>query len=138
MRSKWAAVEPRRSDPIAYLVERTPALQAARERTFRGRRTPSYDDRIRLGQLFDEPSPDIASRTPRRSRPIGGACSEVIALPVREEKEIANLAALVPARHSKRFEAAVNAAAAQIDEDIVFNSAVPGRRIISCSSISEA
>ena len=40
-------------DPIAYLVERTPALKTARDRTFRNRRTPSYDDRIRLGQLVD-------------------------------------------------------------------------------------
>ena len=33
-------------DPIAYLVARTPALKAARDRTFRARHKPSYDDKI--------------------------------------------------------------------------------------------
>ena len=41
-------------DPIAYLVERTPTLQTARERTFHGHRPPSYDAKIRLGQLCED------------------------------------------------------------------------------------
>jgi len=113
-------------DPIAYLVERTPALQAARERTFRSRRTPSYDDKIRLGQLFDEALRKYReARTAQVLAVIGASCAEVIALPVRQEKEIANLAALVSRSGLDQFEAAVEASAAQIDEDIAFNIGGP-------------
>jgi len=112
-------------DPIAYLVERTPALQAARERTFR-RRQPSYDDRIRLGQLFDEALRRYRdARTAQVVTVVRAACAEVITLPVREEKEIANLAALVSRSALEQFEAAVNASAAQIDEDIAFSIGGP-------------
>src|ERR1019366_7135188 len=79
-------------DPIAYLVERTPALQAARERTFRRRKQPSYDDRIRVGPMFHEALARYRDARPEEVFAAGGAfCAEVIALPVREEKEIANL-----------------------------------------------
>ena len=113
-------------DPIAYVVERTPALLAARERTFRGRRTPSYDDKIRLGQMFDNALHNYReARTAQVVAVVGASCAEVIALPVREEKEIANLAALVSRSGLDQFEAAVNASAAQIDEDIAFQLGGP-------------
>ena len=53
-------------DPIAYLVARTPALKAARDRTFRARHKPSYDDKIRFGQQFDQALTQL-SRGPHRS-----------------------------------------------------------------------
>ena len=113
-------------DPIAYLVERTPALQAARERIFRGRRPPSYDDKIRLGQMFDDALHKYReAHTAQVMAVVGASCAEVIALPVREEKEIANLAALVSRSGLDQFEAAVHASAAQIDEDIAFNIGGP-------------
>jgi hypothetical protein len=114
------------ADPIAYLVERTPALQAARERTFRRRRQPSYDDRIRLGQMFDDALRRYRDvRTEQVVAVVGASCTEVIALPVREEKEIANLAMLVSRSGLDRFEAAVHASAEQIDEDIPFSIGGP-------------
>jgi hypothetical protein len=113
-------------DPIAYLVERTPALQAARERTFRRRKQPSYDDRIRLGQMFDDALRRYRdARTEQVVAAVGASCAEVIALPVREEKEIANLAVLVSRSGLDQFEAAVHASAAQIDEDIAFSIGGP-------------
>lgn len=113
-------------DPIAYLVERTPALQAARERTFHRRRQPSYDDRIRLGQMFDDALRRYRdARTAQVVTVVGASCAEVITLPVHEEKEIANLAALVSRSGLDQFEAAVNAAAAEIDEDIAFSIGGP-------------
>jgi hypothetical protein len=114
------------ADPIAYLVERTPALQAARERTFRRRRQPSYDDRIRLGQMFDDALRRYRDvRTEQVVAVVGASCTEVIALPVREEKEIANLALLVSRSGLDRFEAAVHASAEQIEEDIAFSIGGP-------------
>jgi len=113
-------------DPIAYLVARTPALQAARERTFRGRRSPSYDAKIRLGQLFNDALLKYREeRTAQVMAAIGVSCAEVIALPVRDEKEIANFAALVPRSGLDQFETAVDASAAQIDEDITFGLGGP-------------
>ncbi len=113
-------------DPIAYLVERTPTLQAARERTFRGRRPPSYDARIRLGQMCDDALRQYRDgRTAQVVAMVGASCAEVMKLPVRAEKEIANLAALVPRAGLDQFEAAVNESAAQLDEDITFNISGP-------------
>src|SRR5579864_7187777 len=39
-------------DAIAYLVQSSPELQAARDRLFGRHRPPSHDERMRLGQLF--------------------------------------------------------------------------------------
>ena len=113
-------------DPIAYLVERTPALRAARERIFHGRRPPSNDDKIRLGQMFDDALQQYRdSHTAQVVAVVEASCAEVIALPVRGEREIANLAALVSRSGVDQFEAAVHASAAQIDEDIAFNVGGP-------------
>jgi hypothetical protein len=109
------------ADPVAYLVARTPALRAARERVFHGRQPPSRDDKIRLGQMFDEALRDYReAHTARVVGDLRAACVEVVALPTRGEREVANLAALAPRGAIDRFEAAVNASAAGVDEAIAF------------------
>jgi hypothetical protein len=114
------------SDPIAYLVDRTPMLKAARERVFRGGRTPSYDDKIRLGQMFDETLHRYReARTAQVVALVGASCAELMTLPVRKEKEIANLAALVSRSGRDQFEAAVHVSASQFDEDIAFDISGP-------------
>ena len=113
-------------DPIAYLVERTPALKTARDRTFRAHHKASHDEKIRLGQLFDQAFAKYrAAVTGQVRNLIDGACSEVMELPVRDEKQIANLAILVPRADLETFEAAIAAAAPQIDDDVVFNLSGP-------------
>lgn len=114
------------SDPIAYVVQRTPALQSARERVFQGRRPPSNDSKIRLGQMVEDALRQYReAHTARVLAIVGSSCAEIIALPVRGDREIANLAALVPRSGLDQFEAAVQASAAQIDEDIVFDLGGP-------------
>jgi hypothetical protein len=114
------------ADPIAYLVERTPELRAARERVFHGRRAPSNDAKIRLGQMFEDALQRYRDAHTRQVvAALETCCAEVVALPVRGEREIANLAALAPRSGLDAFEAAVDAAAAQIDEDIAFNLGGP-------------
>jgi hypothetical protein len=109
------------ADPVAHLVERTPALQAARERVFHGRRPPSRDDKIRLGQMFDEALRDYReARTARVVDDLRASCVEVVALPTRGEREVANLAALVSRSAVDEFETAVSASAAGVDEEIAF------------------
>ena len=113
-------------DPIAYLVARTPALKAARDRTFRARHKPSYDDKIRLGQQFDQALTNYREAlTVQVLATIGDSCSESIELPIRDEKQIANLAILVPRTGLEAFGAAISTAAEQIDNDVVFNLSGP-------------
>ena len=113
-------------DPIAFLVERTPALKAARDRTFRARHKPSHDDRIRLGQLCDQAVTRYREAlTGQVLATIESACSETIKLPVKDERQIANLAILVRRARLEAFEAAINVAAAQIEDDVVFNLSGP-------------
>ncbi len=114
------------SDPIAYLVERVPTLRAARDRIFHGRRQPSNDDKIRLGQMFEEALEQYReSHAARVVAFLEASCVEIIALPVRGEREIAHLATLVSRTGIEEFEAAVHASAAAIDEDIAFDIGGP-------------
>lgn len=113
-------------DPVAYLVARTPALKAARDRTFRPRHKPSHDDKIRLGQQFDQAFAYYRETlTAQVLATIGDSCLESIELPIRDEKQIANLAILVPRAGLETFGAAISTAAAQIDDDVVFNLSGP-------------
>jgi hypothetical protein len=113
-------------DPIAYLVGRTPALQTARALAFNGRRTPTHDTKIRLGQIFEDALRKYRdAHTTQILANLGACCAEIIALPVREDKEIANLAALVSRSNVDRFEAAVQVSAERIDEDIAFRIGGP-------------
>ncbi len=113
-------------DPIAYLVERTPALKTARDRTFRSRHKASHDEKIRLGQMFDEAYTRYRKAlTAQVVAAIAGSCSETMELPVRDDKQIANLAILAPRDGLEAFEAAVGAVAAQMDDDVVFNLSGP-------------
>ncbi len=113
-------------DPIAWLVARTPELQAARERTFVGHRPPSHEAKLRLGKVVDE-----TLRRYRETRAsgviyrLGPSCIELVSLPVRGEREVANIAALVPRSALSDFEAAVQETADQIDEDLSFNIGGP-------------
>ncbi|WP_316166181.1 MULTISPECIES: GvpL/GvpF family gas vesicle protein [unclassified Bradyrhizobium] len=113
-------------DPVAWLVAQTPALQVARDRTFRGGRPPSHDAKVRLGQMVDEALGQYREdRTNRVLAALASSCAEVIALPVRGDREIANLAALVPRAAIDKFEETVQASAAQIDDDIVVSVGGP-------------
>ncbi len=113
-------------DPIAYLVSQTPELQTARDRIFVGRRPPSHESKLRLGQMVDE-----SLRRYRETRAegvmsrLGPSCIELISLPVRGEREVANIAALVARGALGDFEAAVHESAGEIDEDVSFNIGGP-------------
>jgi hypothetical protein len=113
-------------DAIAYLVQCTPELKVARDRLFGRPRPPSHDERIRLGQLCVE--------TLRRYREaqaaqtlatLGPSCAEIRSLPVGQEKEIANLAMLVPRDGVERFEAAVTDLAGRLPDEFAFTIGGP-------------
>ncbi len=104
-------------DPIAFLVEATPALKAARDRAFARRGGPSYDTRIRLGQQCDEV---LRRYRETQSAAVTAAlvpvCAEIAALPVSAEREIARFAMLVPRDGVEPFESAIEAVAAQLPD----------------------
>lgn len=105
------------ADPIAFLVETTPALKAARDRTFGRRRSPSADERMRIGQLCEE-----ALRRYRETQTaslrdmLAASCAEIIALPTAGDSEIAHLAVLVARGGGDRFDAVVSEAAARLPD----------------------
>jgi hypothetical protein len=109
-------------DPIAFLVERAPELEAARRRAFGRGRAPSHDEKIRLGQLCDAVLRGYREAlTAQVLAVIEPACKDAMVLPVREEREIANLAVLVPRAGVDDFQAAVETSAADFDEALVFS-----------------
>ncbi len=113
-------------DAIAYLVQSTPELQAARDRVFGRRRPPSHDERMRLGQLFDAALRRYREvQTAQILTVLGPSCAEVRTLPVGLEKEIANVAMLVPRAAVDQFEAAVSELAAQMPDELAFTLGGP-------------
>ncbi len=56
---------------------------------------------------------------------LGSSCIELMSLPVRGEREVANIAALVARSALGDFEAAVHESAGEIDDDISFNIGGP-------------
>jgi hypothetical protein len=109
-------------DPIAYLVAHTPELRQARDRTFSRRKLPSHEDRIRLGQMCES-----ALRRYQETKVaelvtlLSPACKAISTLPIQGDRQVANLAVLVPRAGLGEFEAAVNAAAERFEDDLAFN-----------------
>jgi hypothetical protein len=113
-------------DAIAYLVQCTPELKSARDRLFGRHRTPSHGERIRLGQLCDEALRRYRdAQTAQMLTLLGPSCAEIRTLPVGLEKQIANLAMLVPRDAVARFEAAVNDLAAGLPDEFSFTMGGP-------------
>jgi hypothetical protein len=113
-------------DAIAYLVQRTPELSVARDRVFGRHKPPSYDDRIRLGQLCDEALRRYRdAQTAQTLHLLEPHCAQIKTLPVGHEQEIANLAMLVARDGIAAFEAAVDTIAAQLPDELAFTVAGP-------------
>ena len=113
-------------DAIAYLVQCTPELKIARDRLFGRHRVPSHGERIRLGQLCDEALRRYRdTQTAHMLTLLGPSCAEIRTLPVGLEKQIANLAMLVPRDAVERLEAAVNDLAAQLPDEFAVTMGGP-------------
>ncbi len=114
------------ADPIRHAVAATPELRAARDRLFGRGRPPTHDERLRLGQLCEE-----ALRRYREEQSqqvltmIAPHCAEISPLPLRAERDIAELAVLVPRDRVEAFEAAVSDAAVRLPEDLAFTIGGP-------------
>lgn len=113
-------------DAITYLVHCTPELKVARDRLFARPRPLSHDERIRLGQLCAETLNRYReAQVAHTLAVLGPSCADIRALPVAQEKEIANLAMLVPRDGVERLETAVNDLAARLPDELAFTIGGP-------------
>ncbi len=108
-------------DPIAYLLELSPELRQARDRLFSRRKTPSHEERIRLGQLCDGVLRRYQeSQSERLVAQLTPASTSIMTLPIQGDKQIANLAVLVPRTGVQEFESAVQVIADGFDDRLAF------------------
>jgi hypothetical protein len=109
-----------------YFVETHPELRAARDQFFTGHRQPSQDDKIEVGRMFDRLlTEDREAHAERVEDSIGPQCVEIKRNPVRNERQVANLACLVERTRQTEFEAAVLAAAQLFDNNYTFDYSGP-------------
>jgi Gas vesicle synthesis protein GvpL/GvpF len=113
-------------EAIPFLLARTPELRAARERTFGRRAAPSYNERLRLGELCEEALERYRTEeTARLVAILAPSCRETLSLPLRRDGEIARLAMLVPRPEVGAFEVAVAAAAPSFSDELSFHLSGP-------------
>jgi len=109
-----------------YFVGFHAPLRELRDEVFRGGREPSQADKIELGRAFDtalkEERADHLATVADVLRPV---CSEIKANEPHEEREVMNLACLIPREAQADFEAAVFEAARQFDNNYSFDYSGP-------------
>ncbi|HWO99044.1 MAG TPA: GvpL/GvpF family gas vesicle protein [Methylococcus sp.] len=105
-------------------VQRFPELQVLRDRMLQG--GGSREDKIELGrqfgQMLDGAREEAFEKIEEVLAPV---CFEIHRNPVKEEKEIANLACLVARDRLGDFEGAIDEVAKRFDDDHVFRYSGP-------------
>ena len=105
-----------------YMVNIHRELMEARDRLNNPLRRPSHEEKIEVGQLFEELlDSDRESRTAMVERSLGPKCFEIKPNKCRDEREVMNLACLVGRNHVAEFEAAVLQAAGFFDDNFTFD-----------------
>jgi hypothetical protein len=108
-----------------HLVRTCRDLREARDRVFRGR-TPSMNDKLQLGALFEATRTRERERlTPLALQPFAPVTCDVFTSPPRDEKTILNVALLVDRARLDAFEAALPQAAAAFDASVAITYSGP-------------
>ncbi|MBI3947536.1 MAG: GvpL/GvpF family gas vesicle protein [Armatimonadetes bacterium] len=109
-----------------HLVAAHPPLGAARDRVFSDGREPTRDEKIELGQLFEQTvARERTACEGRVSGILSTCCHEIKTGKVRSEKEIANLACLIDRGSQQAFESAVLRAASLFNASYAFEFTGP-------------
>jgi hypothetical protein len=109
-----------------YFVDTHPELQAARDILFGRNRTPSHDDKIELGRLFDRVlQEDREAHTESVEEVLRPHCFEIKRNGCRSEEEVMNLACLVGRDSQAAFQEAVFEAAKLFDNNFAFDYSGP-------------
>lgn len=105
-----------------YFVNTHPELRAARDRLLGSYRSPSQEDKIELGRLFDRLlQEDREAYIEKVEETLSQYCQEIKRNKCRHEGEVMNLACLVRRDGQDRFEEGVFAAAKLFDNNFAFD-----------------
>jgi hypothetical protein len=105
-----------------YMVSTHPELLEARDRLLSSPRKPTQEEKIEIGQLFEELlTADRERHTGLVEDVIGPKCSEVKRNKCRDERNVMNLACLVGRGSLADFESVVLEAAGLFDDNYVFD-----------------
>jgi len=105
-----------------YFVSIHDGLCGLRDSLFRAAARPSQDERVELGRAFERLlDDDRQAHTRLVEQALAPICAEIHRNPVRQEKEIMNLACLVEKSRREDFEAGVLEAAQRFDNNFAFD-----------------
>lgn len=105
-----------------YMVNIHPDLMEARDRLLNPQRGITHEQKIELGQLFEQLlEADRDQHTSQVERTLGPACFEIKRNKCREERDVMNLACLVGRSSIAEFETGVLKAASLFDDNFAFD-----------------
>jgi len=104
------------------MVNTHPELREARDRLLGSNQNPSQEDRIEIGRMFDRIlQQDRENHTDHVEEILGEHCTEIKQNKCRNEREVMNLACLMPRDKDQDFEKAVFEAARHFDDNYAFD-----------------
>ena len=105
-----------------FFVSIHPELREIRDSLFRAAARPSQEERIELGRAFERLlNDDRQAHTRLVEEVLAPHCAEIRPSPVRQEREIMNLACLVQKSRREDFEAGVLDSAQRFDNNFAFD-----------------
>lgn len=111
---------------FAMMTEQHQDLKELRDRSFRGGREPSHEEKIEIGRLFNSHlSADREEYTGTIVDALSPVCREISTNPPRNEHEVSNIACLVDLDRLEEFEQGVRNAADRFDNRFAFDYSGP-------------
>jgi hypothetical protein len=110
------------SNIYEYFVSQHPLLREARDRLLQQGDNANRDERIEVGRMFDHLVSEAREQYAEQvAEVMRGYCEEVVATPVKKEKEVMNLACLIEREAQPDFERGVFAASKLFNNDYLFD-----------------
>jgi hypothetical protein len=105
-----------------YFIDHHPELRAARDHLLGGNREPSQEEKLELGQFFEQVlNEEREARFERIEEVLAPCCDAIKRSTPRQLREVASLNLLVELRRQKELEEAVLAAAKLFDSNYAFD-----------------
>jgi Gas vesicle synthesis protein GvpL/GvpF len=109
-----------------YMLTVHPELREMRDRIFSGGQKPPQSEMVELGREFERiQNEDRETHTTKVEQLMTPRCVEVRRAPVRNEKEVMNLAFLIEKARRDEYEKAVHEAADSFDDNFFFEYSGP-------------
>ena len=105
-----------------YFIDHHPDLRAARDRLLGGNREPRQEDKIELGQYFEQLlTEDRDAHFNKIEEVLAPCCDAIKRSPPRQVQEVVNLSLLVERSRQKDLDEAVLTAARLFDNNYAFD-----------------